>query len=426
MPSKSAKFLYRTVPRRRIGLRPVLWLIVGFSLLTTLSASWVVFALSGKIDSHHNFVGQLSPDSDPIIVVLPKGGILKELHVARSEKVTRNQTVATLDVEAMQRRVDELGAAVLHDNILRECLLIEELPDTAYFVDLPEMERDHARLAKQDCQSFFNEKSQLLQQALSDRASMHEERILIERYIGLLSTGLRQDIEPRKREDDARQVLALGLLRNKLDRQIATLEFSADKGGAEWQKQRLERVKKLGDSIRRNTTQRDRMRNLLERPRLQVPESGFVVQVRNVQRDTAMHEDIDLLVLRPESGTGYNASFEVPHHRLDAVATGNKVQMTMLGMLNGGPVLTGEVSALKTTGQTAVRATITLDNESIARLDNPKIGIALRGLGTASIIRVEKTGVTAVQILEQILNEKLLFRREDWFINRLLTPATSL
>ena len=423
MPDKRIKHIYTAVPRRRLGLRTLLWLVVGFSLSTILGGVWLLLILNGKMASHHSFVGQLSPDANPVVVTLPQGAILEDVHIEQNKTIQRGQTVATLDVKAMKRRIETLSAELLHDDMLRQCILHTELPDTAYFTDLPEEAQDHARLAHQDCEAFLEAKNQILERLEVDQNSLTQERDLIIQYILVLSSGLKTDLAPQKRKEDARQMLALGILRNKLERQIASLQFDSDKNTAEWQTLRLKRVRTLVKKIRSNADLRHRMEALLEHPRLQAPETGFVVQVRKVQRGTIMHEDVDLLVLRPEDGIGYQASFDVPHHKLEVVSTGDKVHLTMLGMLDGGPTLRGAITSMHSTGQAAVRATIKLDNESVARLDNPQIGVALRGLGTASIIRVQKEGIDALPMLEKIITKGILQPGTDWFAAQLFNPT---
>lgn len=426
MPRKTGTFTYKAVPRRKPGLRPLLWLVIGFSLLALLGSVWILLLLTGRVASHHSFVGQLSPDADMVTVSLPQGAILKEVHIPRNAQVQKGQTVATLDIEAMKRHLEKISAELLHDDMLRECLLLEDLPDTAFFLDLPEHAQDQARLARQDCQGFLAEKAHIQKQLAEKQALMREEQSLVTHYQGRLSRGLQGALRPEQREADARQALALALLRNKLEQQSALAQFDANKDGAEWQKRRLERVRLLMQSIRFKTELRHHMQSLLEQPRLHAPENGFVMQVRNVPRDSPMKEDVDLVVLRPEEGVGYRASFEVPHYRLDAVAMGDVVQMTMLGMIDGGPILTGTISGLRSTGQTMVRADVTLDQSSVARLDDPQVGIALRGLGTASIIRVQKADQNALPVLQDILTNGLLQPGARWFVGRVISPSDTV
>jgi len=369
MSDKQKKHVYKALPKRGPSLHTLLWVMIGFSQLIILGSAWVLLLLGGSVGSHHNFVGQLSPASDPIVVTLPQGAI-------------------------------------------------------AHFTDLPKNAQDQARLARQDCEVFLEEKNLIQKRLEEDRHLLTQERDLIDDYIAVLNIGMQGDLPPHTREENARQILALAILRNKLDRQIADAQFGASKDDAEWQKRRLERVRKLVEKIRYNTNLRHHMHALLEQPRLQAPENGFVVQVRKIQRDAVMKENVDLLVLRPEEGAGYQANFEVPHYKLDAVAAGDRVQLKMLGMLDWGPVLRGRVSSLQSTGRTSVRATITLDSESITQLDDPQIGIALRGLGTASIIRVQKEGLESLPVLEKIISKGLLQPGNDWFVTRFFSPET--
>lgn len=426
MAARQAKTLYPiTRPRRYPGLRTLMWLIIGFSLLILFGSGWALVLLNGRIASHHNFVGQLSPDSDPVIVSLPRGSILQDIQVSRNTQIRRGQTIATLNIDAMTRHIDMGREKLLHDEVLRECLLQEELPETGYFVDLPDGARDQARLARQECQEVLVEKH-LIEDRLKQKQDMlRDEQALVERYQRLLSNRLQRQLPPEEREADARQALALSLLKNKLQQQLSLLQFDADKEGAAWQKSRLKRVRELMAAIHAQSEFQNHMKTLLKRPRLQAPEDGFVVQVRSVSRDAPMKDDIDLVVLRPKDHGGYRASFEVPHNLLDAVATGDEVQIRMLGMLDGGPKLNGTVSGLRSTGNTQVRAYVSLDEESTSTLDDPRIGVALRGLGTASIIQVRKADQYALPVLETILKQALLQPGKRWFLARLLSPPPS-
>lgn len=404
-------------------MRALLWLVIGFSVLTTVASGWVVLLLSGSIASHTDFVGQLSPDADPTIISLPKGAILKEVHVPRNTEVKRGQTLATLDIDEMKRRIEEINAELLHDDLLRECLLIEEVPESDYFVDLPEPAQTQARLARQECQAFLHEGRAIQDKLETEQALRSEERRLIDSYIAVLSSALRQEMLPKEREEDSRQALALALLRNTLDREIADLGFEAAAERTSWQRRRLERIRLLGDEITSNTDMKRHMQALLEKPRLHAPEDGLVVQVRRVAQDNAMYEDVDLVVLRPDDGVGYSADFAVPDHQLDQISVGNNVRMRMLGMADDGPLLTGTISSINTKGQSSVRAAVRLDPESVSQLDDPGVGIALRGSGTASVIRVQKTNIDAVDVLRQALRGTLLATGENWFWRRVVEPA---
>ena len=423
--TKIHRLRYRSVPQKGLRLRSILWLIIGLSGVTTLASVWIIVLMNGTAPSHDSFVGQLSPDADPIVVTLPKGAILREIHTPRNSEVRQGQTVATLDTDAMKRRLESLTAELLHDDMLRECLLLEEIPDMAHFSELSELALDHARLARQDCEAFLGEKQAISDRQKNDLALKSDERGLIDRYIAILTTRLKSDLPPQEREADSRQALALALLRNKLQREIANSGFDADKQGAEWQKRRLDRIRLLGNAIRAKTELRSHILRLLDRPRLQAPENGFVVQVRSVPRDQAMHEDVDLVVMRPEDGIGYSASFEVPHSKLDHVGVGQAVKMTMLGMLDDGLVLTGTIRALNTTGRPSVRAEVQLDADSITLLDNPDIGIALRGLGTASVVRVQKNDLDAVSVVRDTLRMVLFSEGRPWFYRRFVVAPNS-
>lgn len=425
MLNKGQKHIYTAVPKRGLQARTLLWFVIGFSVVALLGSVWFLSLLGGTIRTEHSFVGQLSPDSDPIILTLPQGAILQDIHTAENDDVRKGETVATLDIDAMQRRIQAIKVELLHDDMLRRCILHSELPNIAHFADLPANAQDQARLARQDCEAFMDEQDTIRERLEKNRALITQERDLIDGYITVLDAEIKGNLLPQLREENARQMLALAILRNKLDRQIADVSYGADKEEAEWQKMRLERLRDLVAKIRSNTDLQQHISALLEQPRLQAPASGFVVQVRQIPRDTVMSEDVDLLVLRPEDGSGYRASFEVPHHLLDAVSTGDRVQLKMLGMLDWGPALGGQVSSLQTTGQTAVRATVVLDNESITQLDDPQIGVALRGLGTASIIQVKKENVKTLPVLEDIATKGFLQPGNGWFVSRFFSAPRS-
>lgn len=425
MPDRRKTLTYKAVPRRRPGLRPILWMTIGFSVLALIGSGWSMLLLSGRMSSHHSFVGRLSPAFDLATVALPEGAILKTVHVPTNTEVRKGQTVATLDIEAMERHVKMLSAELLHDDMLRQCLLLEDLPEAAFFVDLPDYAQDQARLARQACQGILAEKQLIRTRLTEEQSLVQEEQNLIKQYQTRLSQGLQRPLPPEQREADSKQALALALLHNKLDQQLAQIQFAADQDEAVWENKRLERVKTLMDAIRLKTELRHHMRALLRQPRLQAPETGTVVQVRNITSTAPMKTDVDLIVVRPQAGLGYRASFEIPEPLLEVVKMGHKVQMKMLGLSTSSPLLRGKVSRLQRTNHATVRAHITLDRDSIAHLDDPDLGLALRGFDTASIIQVQKADQDALSLFEDILTHGVLQSGKQGFLSRLMSSLTT-
>lgn len=419
MPSKHTKRSYTAVPKRLLRFRPLMWAALGCLGAGLVAMGWGVILSNTTVSTHHNYVGELSPDADPITITVPKGAILQETLASRNEEIVSGQTVAVLNVPAMEETVATLSGQVLADVILRDCLLVEELPDTPQIDGLSEATQNHVRIAYQTCAEFLGEKTRRQEKLEHDGALLSTELDLVEQYLKVLSLSADLNLSATKKQDDARQGLALALLGNKIEKQLSELKFDADKEHAEWQHERLTRIQELSASIQSKTSLRQKMQLLVDKPRLQAPINGVISRVRRVPHNVPIHEDIDFVEVRSEEGTGYQASFIVPHNRLDAVAPGQTVRMTMLGMLDGGPELVGKVSALNTVGGTTVRAQVELDKASVSRLDNPQIGIALRGLGTASIVQVEKPGFAVLPAIQETLAQSIFLRKEDWFLSKL-------
>jgi len=419
MSAPIPRSVYTKVPTSFPRISRLLWLTWGGAFAFGLSALWVLLLMGSNLASHRSYVGQLRPESDPITVILPQGAILDQVVATPNEEIRTGQTLATLNIAAMTRSVERLSKELLHDDLLKECLLAEQLPDTTFFSEIPKGSRDLLILAIQECDQFIQNKSQIQLNLEKTLVGLHEKRRLIARYIRVLTEHSERDLSPDKKQADARQALALALLRNKLEKQMTDHQVQAEKDTAELRIRRLDRVRTLTDVINIKTELRHSIEALLETPRVQAPKDGFIVHVRSVPHSDPLSEDTQFIEMRPEAGLGYQAYFDVSHEFLDGVEPGDRVRMRLLGDWKNAPILVGEVRNLDALNSSVVRVDVALDERSIVDLDDPENGIALRYTGTASEIRVKKDHFNAFDALNMQLRNGILEQGEDWFIARL-------
>ena len=426
MSALPPRSVYTKVPYSLPRLSRLLWLVWGGVVTFGIGSVWGLLLMGSDLSSQRSYVGQLRPQSDPITVTLPQGAILDQVVATQDEEIRTGQTLATLNVPAMKRSIERLSKELLHDDLLKECLLSERLPDTSFFAEASKEIRDQLILAVQECDQFVRSKARIQIRLEKALVSLQEERALIARYIRVLTDNSDLELTPEKKQDDARQALALALLRNKLDKQMTDYELQAEKDTSALREQRLETVRDLTKSIKLKTELRHSIEAALEAPRVQAPKDGFIVHVRSVPHSDPLLEDTQFIEMRPEEGLGYQAYFDVSHEYLDGVKPGDQVRMRLLGDWKNAPTLIGEVRDLNATGGPSVRVDIALDESSIADLDDPRNGIALRYTGTASEMRVQKDHFNAFDALHTQVQNGVLARDEQWFIRRLAAKYLNL
>lgn len=420
MSASAPKFIYTKVPAGFPRIGRVLWLIWGGALTLGLGAVWVLLLMGSTLPSQRSYVGQLRPQSDPITVTLPQGAILDQIVATKDEEIRAGQTLATLNVPAMKRSVARLSTELLHDDLLKDCLLSEELPDTAFLSEVGKDTRDLLVLAIQECDQFIQSKVTIEQRLQKSLVALQEERRLISRYIRVLAESADHDPPAEKRQEDARKALALALLRNKLDKQMTDHELQADEDAQSLRNRRLERIRVLSEVITLKTELRHSIETVLDTPRIQAPKDGFIVHVRSIPHSEPLSRTTEFIEMRPEQGLGYQAYFDVSHDLLDGVKPGDRVRMRLLGDWKNAPTLMGEVRDLNASGGSAVRVDLVLDESSIADLDDPQNGIALRYTGTASEIHVQKDHFNTFESLNAQFRAGILTDGDAWFVTRML------
>jgi multidrug efflux pump subunit AcrA (membrane-fusion protein) len=427
MPSNTPDRLYQPLPRGRWQPGRLLWILWAGGTLAMMAGAVFYLLAGNSVPSRNSYVGALRPEADPVTLSLPEGAVLNQILVERNETVTAGQTVITLDVDAMQRYVDELEEELMHDSILRDCLLSGQKPA------LSPPTRDTMRkeiaaalsLANRSCAADLD-KTTAIEATRSDKLDVvSEEQALIERYIHILTQQANDTAPAQGKRDTVLQALSLALAQNRLNDQAIRIEAEARDALHATRQARLQKIRTLGEDIRFKKDMRRRLLDLLDTPRIQVPESGRVMRVRSLPKGAQAGEMTDILEIRPEKSLGYQASFTLEAALRDRIQVGQKVEIEMLGMAEDAPLLIGEVSQLDMQ-QGSLQAQVRLSMDSVAALDDPRKGIALRGRDTASVIHVRHSDMNALLAMRGHLRSGLLGARHHFpFQNTGGQPAMS-
>lgn len=400
--------LYRQIPRRNTRFAPVLICAVGLALCSCLFATFYFVLHSANYRPHQSFLGEIRPAQNPLILTLPRGAVLRDVQVKRNEHLRRGQTIASLDVETMQNHTRRVQAQLIQDTALRDCLLYE---NAAFESPLPELEKDFKQaleFAQQTCLDVLAERTTIEEGFNARSADLRTKRTLVSRYTSLLAENTQARDHSAEKVQETGRALKLAILRSELDQEVTSLEIERDAKFRAWNDARLKRVEQLAKDIDSNAALRKEIAQLILQPRLTAPADGFIVQVRHPPLGQATTQDIELLVMRPENASGYEARFHVLKQDIEKVQLGQPVTLELLGFGPEQRRLKGEVSQFSGQSEQTVTARILLEQSSIAYLDDPKIGIALRGMSTASLIKVRKLEMTFSQVFTDTIQSSIV------------------
>ncbi|MGV6839452.1 MAG: hypothetical protein ACWA40_04580 [Planktomarina sp.] len=233
----------------------------------------VSYAFQGVSVPHGKlYFGSLSQGAQPISVVLPQGAILSETIVSEGQRVSKGQTLAALNVAAIEKALARDEQKLLTKRFEQLCLLSDTPPDQiAIPSGIPKDTVAHLRLAKESCLATKDQSQSADIVALRD--VLYERRSLLQDQLRLLQA------EGQGRMEQAIKVL---LAKSALDEDIARLK-------AQLNEQKLLRKARIAEAI--NTTQIaiakletdiEKRRLFLQTPRLVAPQSGMVTHVRHL------------------------------------------------------------------------------------------------------------------------------------------------
>ncbi len=385
-------------PGRMTG-RGVLWLVWGLGLTCLLLAGSAVGLGKITLPSHRQFSGELRPDRDPVALQLPAGAYLSRILVERGEMIRAGQTLATLDVAAMEARLAELERSIAADRLLRACLLGEETriaPRPARDSELQAL----LRSAQVDCEARQEARAASEARIAAGRLILTERRDLLEDYLTVSALGA-ADAPPDPKA--VRRLLALAISRNLTDQSIAELNGRADSDRIAARRNTLEEVRGLSGRIAAALRQRAVLTRLLEAPRLLAPESGRINRVRPVQAGLSLDDPVDILEIVPGDSRAFIARFPAPDGMAGALPVGTPVRIRLMGAWDSAPPFTGRIDGISGDRGRGAMVEVRLSDDSIRHLSDPEDGIALRGAGTASAIQVRMADYRVDRLLAESL-----------------------
>lgn len=396
---------YKRLPVGRLRLSRLLWVIVACGCVWSVVSAAILF-LGGVSDaSRHKFVGSLSPIAAPVSVSIPKGTYLKEILVARNEAVYAGQTVALLDVAAMNAHVQHLETQLQRDSALRDCLLRLKSKGSDFGSSAI---TKNGELKKNSSCAAETEALQAAERAQEEALRLLQaDQALLEQLSQVLQHAPEGESKPQLPGESVRQILSVQFARNRLVERKLKLESQNRIAQQDIRRDLEKRLADLTKTLRMNADTRRTLRSLVEEPRLLAPESGQVVRLRRFPIGHMAVEDTEFLEIRPSDSQGYAAKFVVAEAYREFVRQGQSVTMKLVGMSSRAPTLHGEISHFETTDVGLVHAHISLRPESVVALDDPSNGIALRGDSTSAVIQIEFASHNALQTVKVELTELL-------------------
>ncbi len=420
---------YPAVPQVALLWRSLIWLLLPLCALAAL-LSGVAFLISAvQVPSYNQIQGELRPEADAVALSLPAQGVLDSILVRRGDTLQAGQTVALLDIAAMERQKARLERAVLNAVLLRDCLLSlpaeasvefqaqtsaqhhNETVSNSNLAETPPGE--YPQLAEITCTTFRSTFDMRREELASKQAVIGKEATLVQSYLALLSARS-ADKHHSDSKSRALQAVALNLARNRLRGQILELETASAHLKQQVSQKTLEKIETTNAEIARHQDQIALLNRHISQPRILAPVAGKILRLRPSPKGVTLSEETEIADMRPTDQRGYEARFSAPAHLADAMAPGTQVSLQLLGSRFSAPNLNGKIGAVKNGGNGKITVQVHLHEASIAWLDSPQTGVALRGRFTATQVHVQKRAVTPLAAVAQRLLSTFLRSSGAW------------
>ena len=390
----------------------ILWPLFYLSLCVGLIAfpSFILAALIGdmKIVPSERYLGELTTDQDPIVVNLPANTMISEVLVARGQDVRAGETVATFDKSALkatrERLENETAALVLERRCLLDPSLFEAFEETAF--DTSNELDQLLSIGLQSCRLHVSSFG-------PQRVDLHKERValvenraeILKRQQSLLGQIHQQEV-PQMHQQILFAALQLQQHINQADADDNAVRTELHALTVAESEARLQRLNTLSDEIASNNMTLERVEVALDSPRLLSPVTGKVQRVRAIQRGTILTDSVELLQITPTENAAYVVKFPVDFDAAHQIVMGERILIRPLGVRHADSLnLLGRVSGFSTTivnlREQVTLVNLTLDDESVARLQDPDIRLSLHGTSTASVVEIKRAERAIADEIEQ-------------------------
>ncbi|MEM9349215.1 MAG: hypothetical protein AAGA47_03060 [Pseudomonadota bacterium] len=388
------------------------WALVGplvcFAILVAISFGfWVQ-----PVQEARQFRGVLRPATAPLGIDVPQFAILRQVVVEQGEVVRDNQTLALLDVQAMEHRRVE----VLHDlavaRLKRHCFVSQgadiSLETLAAWLSLePAQSSSRPRqggasatgigaassvelstrldLAEQDCG---------LRRAVWQAASARGQAELaqLKEKEALLTSKLSVVVEVGSEMPSSSQAFeALNLLleRNATLEDIA--ELSSDVAALEIERdgRRLEEAEDLTLEINALMGELRALDGLIAKPRITSPASGLITRARDPGPAYRARGAERLFDLARSGQQRFVLAMAVPPDEIAKLRDGARVDVTLVGHPEA-PMLGGAIDKDRpaTGAQAADTLMVNLDGAAREWLGSGRRAVAFGGAGTQTLVQV--------------------------------------
>lgn len=420
---------YAPVPREASVWRYALWLIAPICAMALVIYASLSLMSRADIPSYQSFQGVLRPGTNPVVLSLPPSSALEAILVNRGDKVRRGQTIALLDVAAMERQKTRIEETIFEAMLVRDCLvsyssepLVTPDSDDAKKRGNFLVEKQHS--APSEC-TVFVKGIQAGSIELQDRKAVLENEVsLLDHYLRLV-TEKHQNETRAEGKNRALKAVSLDLARNRVKRKLIDLEREIARFEQNATQKALEMVEASNERIAENQDRLTMVSYHLKKPRIVAPATGKVLRIRPTPRELLVQAATDIVEIRSADHRGYHAQFEVPEHLASGLTPGTHVAMRFLGAGFSAPNVTGEITDLENAPNGNVLAHIGLDPESVAWLDSPNTGIALRGRSTATRVLARKVDFNPATALAQRLRTTFLPIETASPVSRMIAWTTS-
>ncbi|MEM7440732.1 MAG: hypothetical protein AAF393_14115 [Pseudomonadota bacterium] len=387
---------YRGHRARSLSFWPLVWLIWACTSAAVVAAAAFYFVLPVQTTSREVYAGTIKPARNLVNVFLPAGAKLKRFEVEPGQAVRAGQTVATLDVSAMEERLlvveENLHVLGYHLNCLQS---FSKRPSD---IDTPDVLDARLAVIETRCRNLHSAGEIDLATTTANMEFLETERELVEEYLRtLFATDDPEDAAEMQR------ALALILARNRLDQRITAMKQDLVRIRNENEAQRMNSVRLAVSQARAYAAERTRLSLLIAAPRLTIPRSATITRVRDVALSQFSVEPVPILEATPQSGTTYFTRFSAPMKHLERLSVGTKVSIRAHGLAKNKLALGGQIFAVTEGRDDTFFFEVKLDAESVQRLQNGTNGIALHGKSTASVVTVNQLPRPVVDQLTKTL-----------------------
>lgn len=384
---------YVPIAKGQVRFFRLVWLLVAALCLVVLTGSMFFVLTKVNLPSQKTYVGALRPSQDKISIQLPANAALDKVLVSYGSNVFSGQTVATFNIDEMEREKQLILQNITFQNLLLDCLFEKRNGPISAESDRSQIVPEILR-ADTACQLVFEPSRIKLDDIERQRKVLIGEMKILSQYIRLITAE-----EFAENTERAEHALALSLARNRVEARLINLDNLIATVVMEQKTSVQMEISQVIYNLAEMSEALQQIKDHIAEPRIYAQRSGTVNRVRPVASNVILKDPVEIIEISPTESPVYYAYFNIPLQDADTLPLGTKVSINTLGSIRNLGRYYGVVGNITEHNAGFVQVQIVLERESLIRLADPNNGIAFYGQSTATTIELKRSDYNLADLL---------------------------